>query len=104
MTFNDFTTDPNKITLLAGVAGAAAMAMFDIQRPLRAVQQLVIGSIVATFGTDALFPLVSWVLSVAQVPAEYHPDTAPFIVGASAMYVLEFIRAFWTRKVEDLHK
>lgn len=96
----DLFEDPRKLSLAAGVAGAAAMAMFDIQKPLRALQQLVIGSLVATFGTDAMYPFISKALGFLQVPLEYQPNTAPFIVGATAMFLLEYIRAFAARQTK----
>lgn len=101
MNIQDWFEDPKRFAILAGVAGAAAMAATDIRNPLRAVQHLFVGALTATFATPVFYPIISSALSVLRVPDEYHANSAAFITGAGAIYVLEFVRVFWAKKTSE---
>lgn len=98
MTLWEFLQQPKPLAILAGIAGAAAMAVTDWRSPLRALQHLFVGTVTAAVATPWFYPVISKVLSFAQVEPAAHPSSAAFITGAFGIYVLEFALAFWRRK------
>ena len=98
MTIWEWMQQPKPGLILAGVAGAAAMAVTDWHSPLRAMQHLFVGTITAAVATPWLYPLISQALSFARVDPEAHEASAAFITGAFGIYILEFVLAFWRRK------
>lgn len=101
MTFLEWLHEPKPLAILAGVAGAAAMAATDWRSPLRFIQHLFVGSVTAAMATPWLYPIISQALSFARVDPAAHGSSAAFITGAVGIYVLEFVVAFWKRKAED---
>lgn len=98
MTFWEWVQQPKPLAVVAGIAGAAAMAVTDWHSPLRALQHLFVGTIAAAVATPWFYPIISTALSWAQVEQSAQPSSAAFITGAFGIYVLEFILAFWRRK------
>lgn len=98
MNILEWLQQPKQVAILAGLAGAAAMAVTDWRSPLRALQHLFVGTVTAAVATPWFYPVISRALSVAQVDPAAHPSSAAFITGAMGIYVLEFALAFWRRK------
>tara|TARA_R100001086_G_scaffold38844_2_gene17197 strand:- start:202 stop:525 length:324 start_codon:yes stop_codon:yes gene_type:complete len=84
--------------VLAGIAGAAAMAATDWRSPLRFAQHLFVGTVTAGVATPWAFPLISTVLSIFKVDQSAHEASAAFITGAFGIYALEYALAVWRRK------
>ena len=87
------------IQVLAGVGGAAAMAVTDWRSPLRAIKHLFVGSVCSGLGTPWFAPAITKVLGIFPIPTEAQYGAASFITGAFAIYFLEFILAFWRAKI-----
>lgn len=85
--------------ILAGVAGAAAMAATDWRTPLRLVQHIFVGTLCSAVATPWFAPAISKVLDIFPIQESMHQDAAAFITGAFAIYLLEFILAFWRAKI-----
>lgn len=98
MTFLEWLQQPRPLAVLAGVAGAAAMAVTDWRSPLRALQHLFVGTVTAAVATPWLYPIISEALSIARVKPDAHASSAAFITGAFGIYILEFVLAFWRRR------
>lgn len=98
MTFWEWIQQPRPLAVIAGLAGAAAMAVTDWHSPLRAIQHLFVGTITAAVATPWFYPFISTLLDWARVDPAAQPYSAAFITGAFGIYVLEFVLAFWRRK------
>lgn len=94
----EWVEGPRAWAVLAGVAGAAAMAVTDWQSPARFLQHMFVGSVTASVATEWTAPAISKILGLASVDPSAHPYSAAFITGAFGIYALEFILAFWRRR------
>lgn len=97
----DFHDPKTIVTFLAGVAGAAAMAVTDWRSPMQLVKHLFVGTLTSAFATPLFFPMLSAILDIFKVSEDYHQNSAAFIVGAAGIYVLEFILVAIRKKGED---
>lgn len=100
MTLQEFLDSPHPLYVLAGVAGAAAMATTDWRSPRRALQHLLVGTVTSIFATPVFAPGISSLLGWAHVDPAAHPNASAFIVGAVGIYVLEYILAFMRAKTK----
>jgi hypothetical protein len=98
MSLSDFLASDKPLALLSGVAGAAAMAATDWRSPLRLVQHLFVGTSASAIATPVFAPAISKILGFLAVDPAAHANASAFIVGAFAIYVLEFSLAFWRAK------
>lgn len=89
----------NVLVWAAGLAGAAAMAATDWRTPWRLAQHIFVGTTAAIIATPLLFPMISGILSFLNVDQAAHQNSAAFMTGAFAIYLFEYILAFWKAKV-----
>lgn len=95
VTLWDILQSEKPLTVLSGIAGAAAMAATDWRSPWRVVQHIFVGTAASAIATPILYPAISGILGFIAVDASAHGNAAAFIVGAFAIYFLEFALAFW---------
>lgn len=100
MTVWEWLQEPKPLAVLAGLAGAAAMAVTDFRNPLRLLQHLFVGTVTAAVATPWFYPMISGALALAKVEPAAHAYSAAFITGAFGIYVLEFGLAFWRPSVD----
>lgn len=102
MNLIDLLQSDKPLTILSGLAGAAAMAATDWRSPWRLVQHIFVGTSASAIATPIFFPAISTVLGFIKVDPNLHQNSAAFIVGAFAIYLLEFSLAFWRAKTSKL--
>lgn len=99
MNITELLTSERAVIILAGVAGAAAMAATDWRSPWRFAQHIFVGTAAAGFATPIFFPIISTALGLARVDVSAHAGASAFITGVFAIYILEFVLAFWKHKI-----
>lgn len=104
MTISDFLASEKPLAILSGVAGAAAMAATDWRNPWRLAQHLFVGTAASAIATPVFFPAISKILGFIAVDQSAHANASAFIVGAFAIYILEFSLAFWRAKTKKIGK
>ena len=100
MNIFEFVQGDKPLAVLAGMAGAAAMAATDWRTPWRVVQHIFVGTSCSAMATPVFAPTISKVLGFVAVDPEAHQNASAFIVGAFAIYFLEFALAFWRAKTK----
>ena len=99
MTIIDFFQQDKPLAVLAGLAGAAAMAATDWRSPWRLVQHIFVGTSASAIATPVFAPAIGKVLGWLSVDPATHANAAAFITGAFAIYLLEYALAFWRLKI-----
>lgn len=99
MTIYEFLQQDKPIAVLAGLAGAAAMAATDWRSPWRLVQHIFVGTAASAIATPVFAPAIGKALGWLAVAPASHGNAAAFITGAFAIYILEYSLAFWKLKI-----
>tara|TARA_R100000655_G_scaffold97713_1_gene140759 strand:- start:1030 stop:1371 length:342 start_codon:yes stop_codon:yes gene_type:complete len=99
MTLAEMINSDNALVWAAGLAGAAAMAATDWRSPWRLAQHVFVGTTAAIIATPLLFPMISGLLGFLNVDEGAHQNSAAFMTGAFAIYLFEYILAFWNSKM-----
>lgn len=99
MSLIDWLREDSTFNFIAGVGGAAAMAMTDWTGKWQLLRHVAVGTLCATFATPYLYPGISWVLSWMHVDPDYKYGGAAFMVGAFGIYVLELARAIFRYRI-----
>lgn len=100
MTLFEFLASEKPLVVLSGIAGAAAMAATDWRTPWRLLQHIVVGTTCSAIATPVFAPAISAMLGFVAVDPSAHANASAFIVGAFAIYFLEFSLAFWRAKTK----
>ena len=104
MTFWEFLSAEKPLAILAGLAGAAAMAATDWRTKWRLIQHIFVGTASASVATPLMAPAISTVLGFLRVDPAAHGNASAFLVGAFSIYLFEFILAFWHAKIASKKK
>lgn len=80
------------------------MAATDWRTPWRVVQHVFVGTAASAIATPVFAPVISKVLGFFTVDPSAHQNASAFIVGAFAIYILEFSLAFWRAKTKSARK
>ena len=99
MTPFEFLQQERPLAIIAGIAGAAAMAATDWRSPWRFAQHLFVGTACSAAATPLFAPAISKLLGMIAVDPASHGYAAAFIVGAFGVYLLEYALAFWRHKI-----
>lgn len=99
MTWNEMIASDNVLVWAAGLAGAAAMAATDWRSPWRLVQHIFVGFTASLVATPLIFPILGKLLTIISVPPDSQEMSAGFMTGAFAIYLFEYILAFWKAKM-----
>lgn len=104
MSIFEFLQQDKPLAIMAGLAGAAAMAATDWRSPWRLVQHIFVGTAASAIATPVFLPAIGKALSWLAVNPESNGNAAAFITGAFAIYVLEYALAFWRLKIASPKK
>lgn len=99
MSLLEFLQQDKPIAVMAGLAGAAAMAATDWRSPWRLVQHIFVGTAASSIATPIFFPAIAKALGWLSVNPDSQGNAAAFITGAFAIYVLEYALAFWRLRI-----